>query len=115
MWGRSNRDLPSDWDQRRRTVLARDPRCRSCGVRKSTEVDHRDPRGGHDLGNLRGVCHRCHARKTGAEALQARGYGAMRKRPQEPHPGLLGPASSRGGGDSPSPGQSLQRFGGAHV
>ena len=68
-------------------MLLRDPVCRICGKAPSVEADHRDPRGGHELTNLQGVCGRCHRIKTQEESLQARGYGAKRKREVERHPG----------------------------
>ncbi|EFC79234.1 hypothetical protein [Parafrankia sp. EUN1f] len=49
--------------------------------------DHRDSQ-------LRGVCHPCHATRTGRQgAAASNARHAARRRPTEPHPGLLGPHS----------------------
>lgn len=77
--------LPADWNQRRATVLQRDPQCRLaypnvCTVR-STEVDHIKAGDDHRLTNLQGVCHPCHKVKTNAERPTER-------RTPQPHPGL---------------------------
>lgn len=98
-WANSTRSsrLPKDWPHRRALVLMRDPTCRlhlDCCTRVSTEADHIVNNDNHDLSNLQGVCHPCHARKTSGESQQARGVGGLRKRPSEGHPGLL----PRGGG-----------------
>jgi 5-methylcytosine-specific restriction protein A len=67
-----------DWSERRRRVLERDAfRCRlgfaGCLVRAS-EVDHVvQPEAGGDnsLSNLRAVCRRCHATRTGRQGALA--------------------------------------------
>jgi 5-methylcytosine-specific restriction protein A len=64
--------LPGDWERRRRSVLARDEICRICNDALATEVDHIVPGDDHSLANLQGVCARCHAAKTRAEAAEAR-------------------------------------------
>jgi 5-methylcytosine-specific restriction protein A len=86
--GSRRRPLPADWSRRRAAVLRRDPVCRLCGKRPSTEVDHRDAEGSDTLSNLQGACTPCHKAKTHAESLQARGHGALRRRPEEKHPGI---------------------------
>ncbi len=56
-------------------ILSRDPVCVVCQRVPSTEVDHITPKhkGGEDTDeNLRGVCHRCHQKKTTAEGNAAR-------------------------------------------
>ena len=64
--------LPRDWSRRRAHVLARDPLCAICGEAVSTEVDHIERGDDHSYANLRGVCGRCHMRKTQQEAADAR-------------------------------------------
>lgn len=87
--------LPRGWRRLRRDVLERDgERCYRCGA-PADEVDHIVPasRGGTDHpSNLAAICRRCHAQKTGREAQAAR---PRRRRPPEPHPGLVG------GGEGP--------------
>ena len=96
MWEGSTRSarLPADWRQRRRRVLARDKWCRACGQNLSREVDHIIPGDDHSYNNLRGVCIRCHSRKSGYEGGTASGkvrraIASARIRPQEQHPGGL--------------------------
>ncbi|MCK4624021.1 MAG: HNH endonuclease [Phycisphaerae bacterium] len=52
-------------------VLARDPICRICKRKPTTEADHIVPirEGGarYDLANLQGLCKPCHSRKTATE------------------------------------------------
>lgn len=55
------------WRKLRERILARDPVCRSCDKRPSSEVDHIVPKaeGGSDHpDNLQGLCKSCHSRKT---------------------------------------------------
>jgi 5-methylcytosine-specific restriction protein A len=71
----ASRGYGRDWAERRERVLARDPICRECGRRPSTEADHLVPKsaGGSDaMSNLRGLCQKCHRAKTQAEARAAR-------------------------------------------
>jgi 5-methylcytosine-specific restriction protein A len=68
------RGYGSTWRTLRARILERDPVCTVCEAAPSTQVDHRIPkhRGGDDSdGNLRGVCRRCHDRKTGQEGQAA--------------------------------------------
>lgn len=67
-----SRRLPSDWRARRARVLRRDPMCRACHVRPSTEVDHIVAGDDHRQANLQGLCHQCHRAKTSREATEAR-------------------------------------------
>ena len=88
--GWRSQPLPEDWPRLRALVMARDGgRCTSCGAR-AEQVDHIRPAylGGTDHPtNLTALCVPCHRSKTGREARAAQGF---RKRPPEPHPGLLG-------------------------
>lgn len=93
-WGSSSRAsrLPSNWRKIRAQVLARDPECRICRVRPSVIADHIEAMtDDHRLEALQGVCAPCHRVKTSAEANAARAATPKpgRRRPQEPHPGLL--------------------------
>lgn len=93
-WSSSNRRarLPSNWSRIRAEILARDVTCVLCGVRPSTHCDHivakADLNGPKDL---QGVCGPCHDRKSSAEgnAAQRANPRPGRKRPDEPHPGVL--------------------------
>jgi 5-methylcytosine-specific restriction endonuclease McrA len=74
-----HRDLPDDWPDRRRRVLAEEPYCRYCWDErkarvKSTTVDHMVPRfkgGGHERSNLAGCCETCQRSKAGREGNEA--------------------------------------------
>lgn len=58
------------WQQRRKDFIAAHPICAMCGIRPTTDVDHRVPRsrGGSDGdGNLQGLCGWCHKSKTAME------------------------------------------------
>lgn len=58
------------WRLLRLLVLHRDPVCRVCGLRPSTDVDHvvmREDGGGDSEDNLQGLCHSCHSVKTARE------------------------------------------------
>lgn len=85
--------LPKDWQRTRRRILARDKqRCRVCGF-PGFEVDHIIPArlGGSDRDdNLWVLCKIHHKAKTGREAADgSRQYQKKKKRPPEPHPGLI--------------------------
>jgi 5-methylcytosine-specific restriction protein A len=77
-WAGSTRRarLPSDWERRRRSVLARDEVCqdhRVCrGLALAVEVDHIQRGDDHSLSNLQGICVDCHRAKTQAEAEASR-------------------------------------------
>lgn len=73
-WAGSNRrrQLPPDWERRRRAVLARDPICKVCDNALSTEVDHVDDPHDHRHEKLQGICGPCHTDKTQCEAAHAR-------------------------------------------
>ena len=62
---------PPDWKQLRLAVLARDPVCAICGIAPSREVDHVGGRDDNELGNLRGVCSRCHRRRSARQGRAA--------------------------------------------
>jgi 5-methylcytosine-specific restriction protein A len=58
-----------DWKLLRQLTLAKDPVCVQCKVAPSTLVDHVVPHRGDralffSLGNLQGLCARCHGQKT---------------------------------------------------
>lgn len=90
--GRRTQPLPPDWEQLRRTVLARDGgRCHLCGELGATQVDHLTPAaegGTDDLANLAAIHGECHASKSGREAARARARRYQTAHPREPHPGL---------------------------
>lgn len=73
-WAGSTRRqrLPSNWEKLRRFVLQRDPVCKLCDQRLSTEVDHIERGDDHNVDNLQGVCSPCHRDKTLREAAEAR-------------------------------------------
>lgn len=92
-------DKPSDWQTRKRKVLARDEhRCYIAGptcAGVATTADHITPvseGGTHDLSNLAAICEPCHEIKSKAERAAGRArrrarYG--RQRPVERHPNAL--------------------------
>lgn len=88
--GRRKARLPSNWQRIRAQILARDVTCVLCGVRPATHCDHivaqADLNGPADL---QGVCQPCHQQKSSQEGHAARRNKPGRKRPDEPHPGLL--------------------------
>jgi 5-methylcytosine-specific restriction protein A len=91
-WG-TQRTSSARWKKLRLAILERDRwlcqiRGDRCTVRADT-VDHIVPhfRGGPSVpSNLQAACTPCHRQKTASEAASAR---QTRKRPPEPHPGLL--------------------------
>lgn len=97
-WAGSTRSarLPSDWQARRRIVLARDHRtCRRCGE-WATDVDHITAGDDHDLANLQALCGPCHRAKSAREGAAASARvprpttrQPSDRRPLEKHPGLL--------------------------
>jgi hypothetical protein len=59
--------LPPGWAPIRAAQLTRFPWCHECGA-PATEVHHiRGRAAGHGPGNLRSLCHPCHATITGRE------------------------------------------------
>lgn len=91
-WSRTRtRPLPPGWRSTRARILSRDPHCRLCGIRPSTEVDHIVARsaGGtdHDT-NLRGLCAACHAALTRRQAAAARTAAAQARRAARRTPGI---------------------------
>jgi 5-methylcytosine-specific restriction enzyme A len=88
-WAGTRRaELPPDWERIRRRVLQRDPVCRMCGSRDSTEVDHcGTDRLDHRDESLRGLCTPCHRRRTSAQGNAVlRKRAASKYRTPEPHP-----------------------------
>jgi len=58
---------PKIWKPLRAALFARDPYCRNCLIKKSTDAAHIRPRKSKEddtLGNLRGLCHSCHSHET---------------------------------------------------
>lgn len=97
-WDHSQRrqELPPNWETIRKAVIARDQVCvwrdqdtaPTCG-RTGHTVDHINPQGPHTLHNLRYLCKYHNDRRTSLQAVQERARRrALRKRPQERHPGL---------------------------
>jgi len=86
--------LPRGWATRTRPrILRRDPTCTlrtHCTGADSTEVDHIGDPTDHGDDNLRGVCTRCHAHRTGQQgAAAANEAKPKRLRPADSrHPGL---------------------------
>jgi hypothetical protein len=94
-WQGSDRKarLPSNWQQIRARVLARDPTCKICGVRPSTHCDHIQAKtDDHAEDRLQGVCATCHGLKSSREGNDAQRVTQQpgRRRPPEQHPGLRG-------------------------
>ncbi|MEU2514322.1 HNH endonuclease signature motif containing protein [Streptomyces syringium] len=91
-WHTSNRAarLPGNWSVIRARILARDPLCRICAVRRSTQVDHiKAMTDDHRETALQGVCYPCHAQKSAAEGAAGRARRPGRRRPEEQHPGRI--------------------------
>jgi 5-methylcytosine-specific restriction enzyme A len=95
-WADSDRkqELPADWPQLRRAVIARDKTCRwrvgsrrgpVCG-RPGNQVDHISPGSDHSLENLQLLCEDHHKLKSAREGRAAQ--VAMRKAAYQPegHP-----------------------------
>ncbi|GGX63295.1 HNH endonuclease signature motif containing protein [Streptomyces hiroshimensis] len=91
-WKTSNRKarLPSSWSTIRARILARDPVCRICDVRRSTQVDHiKAMTDDHRDHALQGICYPCHAQKSAQEGAAGRARRPDRRRPDDDHPGRL--------------------------
>jgi 5-methylcytosine-specific restriction enzyme A len=77
-----------DWPERARQVLKRDGytcqlRYADICVRRASQVDHivqPEAGGDRDLANLRAVCVRCHARRTGRQGALAKQRRAARRK-----------------------------------
>lgn len=94
-WADSRRrsELPPNWDEEyRQPVLKRDrwrcqielPGCK----RAATDVDHKKRGNDHSLSNLQAACGWCHDKKSSGEGVSRRQeIKALRKRPEERHPG----------------------------
>lgn len=74
-WAGSTRRsrLPPDWNRTRRRILRRDPTCKVCTLRPSTQVDHVERGDDHRDANLQGICDPCHRAKSASEGNAARG------------------------------------------
>lgn len=87
--------LPKEWHAARARVLRDHGRiCHLCGGPGATEVDHVVPGDDHSPANLRPAHKSCHARKSSTEGgtvagTNRRARAAGRKRPPEPHPGVV--------------------------
>lgn len=71
----SSRGYGAEWRRLRALVLARDPVCTNCQRAPSTTVDHirsRGAGGDESMENLRGLCRRCHDRKSAADGHEAK-------------------------------------------
>ncbi len=67
----SKRGYGRTWQKFRLLILHRDPICKICGEKPSTDVDHIVPKaqGGKDTEeNCQGACHECHSEKTTKES-----------------------------------------------
>ena len=79
-----------DWPERRVRVLERDGytcqlRYADICVGRASECDHivqPEAGGSNDLANLRAVCVRCHARRTGRQGALAKQRAAERRNPR---------------------------------
>lgn len=105
-WAGDPRTSTASWKKLRPQILKRDGgRCHICGQVEAPRpgtaltadiVDHKVPvsQGGTDDPDNLGSAHEipCHRRKTASEAVAAKAkYRAARRRPVEPHPGLIRP------------------------
>lgn len=95
-WAGSQRRhrLPANWHLNYRLPVLNDAdwicelRIDGVCVGTASEVDHINRGDDHSRSNLRAVCRRCHAKKSSAEGhARKRELRALRKRPQERHPG----------------------------
>lgn len=82
-------ELPPNWKQIRRRVLARDHHtCVMCGA-PANQVDHIVRGQDHSLGNLRSLCEHCHMVRTGRDGGSTPRRTRTRARPEPKHPGML--------------------------
>lgn len=92
-YSQRRKQLPPDWQKRRRKVLARDKglcqlRLKGCTYR-ATDIDHIERGNNHNLDNLRAACHHCHMVRTGHDGGTAQRHRKPAKRAPEPHPGYV--------------------------
>lgn len=90
--------LPPGWGRLRHLCLMRDPICQwgmlpgetgPCG-QLSTQADHIGPPDDHRLELLRGLCKSHHDTRTGRQGqVVTAALASQRKRPEEPHPGII--------------------------
>lgn len=83
---RHQRGYGSAWDRIRKAVIASHPLCNPCIAAgryvAATQVDHIKPKddgGSDDWDNLQPICDECHAIKSSAEGIRAKG-GKVRPR-----------------------------------
>lgn len=96
-WNSSNRkaQLPPNWSRISKSVIARaNGRCQlryeSICIGRATECDHIQRGNNHSPQNLQAACSPCHAHKSAMEGRAAQLQRiALRKRPPEPHPGVI--------------------------
>lgn len=101
-WAGSTRRqrLPPDWfgpNGTRARILKRDNRiCYVCHGPNADAVDHKNQGDDHSDANLAAIhqdvwpyCHRTKSSSEGGQAAAAAARRRPRKRPQEPHPGLI--------------------------
>lgn len=89
-WQGDPRTGTGRWRKLRVRILRRDGYlCVRCGA-KARDVDHVNGDHTDDRPeNLQSLCQPCHKAKSAAEAAYARWHRHPRRRPAEPHPGLI--------------------------
>lgn len=83
------------WQRVRRRKLAEHPACERCGA-PATDVHHVDGKGldgpgAYRIENTEALCHSCHSKHTAATTAGGWRAYPRRRRPAEPHPGLIDP------------------------
>jgi 5-methylcytosine-specific restriction protein A len=67
--------MPRGWRAIRQRILERDPICKHCDQRESTQVHHKGHRDDHRASMLEGICDSCHRAETQRQAAAARHPG----------------------------------------